>query len=60
MGFFEKLKNGLVKTRDNIAKSFDNVFKPCEIYDDFYEELEELLIMSDMGVATTEKIIEDL
>ena len=60
MGFFEKLKNGLTKTRDNIAKSFDNVFGPSEIDDDFYEELEELLIMSDMGVNTTEKILEDL
>lgn len=60
MGFFEKLKNGLTKTRDNIAKSFDNVFGPSEIDDDFYEELEELLIMSDMGVNTTGKILEDL
>ena len=60
MGFFEKLKSGLTKTRDNIAKSFDNVFGPSEIDDDFYEELEELLIMSDMGVNTTEKILEDL
>ncbi len=60
MGFFEKLKNGLTKTRDNIAKSFDNVFGPSEIDDDFYEELEELLIMSDMGVSTTGKILEDL
>jgi fused signal recognition particle receptor len=60
MGFFDKLKNGLTKTRDNIAKSFDNVFTPCEIDDDFYEELEELLIMSDMGVATTQMIIEDI
>ena len=60
MGFFDKLKSGLTKTRDNIAKSFDNVFTPSEIDDDFYEELEELLIMSDMGVATTEKVIDDL
>lgn len=60
MGLFDKLKNGLTKTRDNIAKSFDNVFGPSEIDDDFYEELEELLIMSDIGVATTEKILDDL
>ena len=60
MGFFDKLKNGLTKTRDNIARSFDNVFTPCEIDDDFYEELEELLIISDIGVSTTERIIEDL
>ena len=60
MGFFDKLKNGLTKTRDNIARSFDNVFTPMEIDDDFYEELEEILIMSDIGVATTEKIMDDL
>ena len=60
MGLFEKLKNGLTKTRENIAKSFDNVFTPNEIDDDFYEELEEILIMSDIGVATTENILEEL
>ncbi len=60
MGLFDKLKSGLTKTRDNIAKSFDNVFTPCEIDDDFYEELEEILIMSDIGVTTTEKILDDL
>ena len=60
MGFFEKLKNGLTKTRENIARSFDNVFTPNEIDDDFYEELEEILIMSDIGVSTTGNIIEEL
>lgn len=60
MGFFNKLRSGLTKTRENIAKSFDNVFGPSEIDDDFYEELEELLIMSDIGVTTTQKILDDL
>lgn len=60
MGFFDKLKNGLTKTRENIAKSFGSVFGQTEIDEDFYEELEEILIMSDIGVATTEKILDDL
>ena len=60
MGLFDKLKNGLVKTRDNIARSFDNVFTPSQIDDDFYDELEEILIMSDIGVAATEKILDEL
>ena len=60
MGLFEKLKNGLTKTRENIARSFDNVFTPNEIDDDFYEELEEILIMSDIGVNATENILDEL
>jgi fused signal recognition particle receptor len=60
MGFFQKLKEGLTKTRDNISKSFANVFKATEIDDDFYDELEETLIMADMGYETTEKVIADL
>ncbi len=59
-GFFKKLKEGLSKTRNNIAESFNNLFKATEIDDDFYDELEETLIMSDMGYETTEKIIDDL
>lgn len=59
-GFFKRLKEGLTKTRNNIAESFTNIFKASEIDDDFYEELEETLIMSDMGYETTERIIEDL
>ncbi len=60
MGLFEKFRNGLAKTRENIARSFDNVFTPSQIDDDFYEELEEILIMSDMGVTTTENILDEL
>ncbi len=56
MGFFQKLKEGLSKTRESIS----NVFKVSEIDDDFYDQLEETLIMSDMGFETTEKVIDDV
>lgn len=60
-GFFKKLVEGLAKTRNNIAQGFDSIFSGfSSIDDDFYEELEEILIMADLGVATTTKIIEDL
>ncbi|MGN0152402.1 MAG: signal recognition particle-docking protein FtsY [Wujia sp.] len=59
-GFFARLKDGLSKTRNNIAESFNNLFKASELDDDFYEELEETLVMSDMGYETTENIIENL
>ena len=59
-GFFKRLKEGLSKTRNNISASFNNLFKANELDDDFYDELEETLVMSDMGFETTEKIIEDL
>jgi len=61
MGFFEKLKAGLNKTRDNIVSSIDYVFNGfTNIDDEFYEELEETLIMGDLGVRTTDEIIENL
>lgn len=60
-GFFGRLKDGLTKTRDNLVSGLDNLFSGfSEIDEDFYEELEEIMIMADIGVATTEKIIEDL
>lgn len=59
-GFFKRLKEGLTKTRNNISDSFANLFKANEIDDDFYDELEETLVMSDMGIETTENIIENL
>ena len=60
-GFFGRLAQGLSKTRNNIAASFDSIFKGFSgLDDDFYEELEETLIMSDMGIDTTMNIIEDL
>ena len=60
-GFFKKLVSGLTKNRDNIVHGIDNVFSGfSKIDDDFYEELEETLIMGDLGVNTTEEIIENL
>ncbi|MBE5921761.1 MAG: signal recognition particle-docking protein FtsY [Lachnospiraceae bacterium] len=60
-GFFHKLVSGLAKTRDNIVAGIDSIFSGfSSIDDDFYEELEELLIMGDLGVHTTEEILDDL
>ncbi len=60
-GFFGRLKAGLAKTRDNIVNGIDAVFGGySEIDEDFYEELEEILIMGDMGVKTTSNVIEQL
>lgn len=60
-GFFGKLISGLTKTRDNLKSGIDSIFSGfSEIDEDFYEELEEVLIMADIGVTTTEKIIENL
>lgn len=58
-GFFSRLKEGLTKTRDNIVSGIDAVFHGAsEIDDDFYEELEETLIMGDIGVNATNDIME--
>ncbi|WP_026661522.1 signal recognition particle-docking protein FtsY [Butyrivibrio proteoclasticus] len=60
-GFFSKLQQGLSKTRDSIAKGIDNVFSGySNIDDDFYEELEETLIMGDIGINATSKIMDEL
>ncbi len=60
-GFFGKLISGLSKTRDNLKSGIDSIFSGfSEIDDDFYEELEEILIMADIGVRTTDRILEDL
>ena len=61
MGFFEKLVAGLGKTRDNIVSGMDSIFHGfSRIDDDFYEELEEVLIMGDLGVQATYDILDDL
>ena len=60
-GFFKRLVSGLTKTRDNIVSGMDSIFHGfSKIDDDFYEELEETLIMGDLGVQATMNIIEDL
>ena len=60
-GFFSRLVSGLKKTRDNIAAGIDSIFSGfSSIDEDFYEELEEILIMGDIGVDTTMEIIDNL
>ncbi len=59
--FFSKLKSGLSKTRDSFVSGIDSIFSGfSEIDEDFYEELEEQLIMADIGMDTSMKIIEEL
>ena len=61
MGIFSKISDGLKKTRDSMSSAFDSIFSSFKKVDEaFYEELEEILIMSDVGVVTAEKIIERL
>ena len=61
MGFFEKLKQGLTKTKDSINDKINNVFSNFrKVDEDLLEELEEALIMSDIGIETSTKIIENL
>lgn len=60
-GFFKRLVEGLTKTRDNIVSGIDNIFSGfSSIDDDFYEEIEEILVMGDLGINATTAIIEDL
>ena len=60
-GFFSRLVEGLTKTRNNIVSGIDSVFHGfSKIDDEFYEELEEILIMGDLGVKATESILDDL
>ena len=61
MGFFDKIKEGLAKTRDALSESLGSVFSGfSEIDDDFYDELEESLILADLGVDTACKAVERL
>ena len=61
MGFFDKIKAGLTKTRDALSNTLGSVFSGfSEIDDDFYDELEESLILADLGVETATKAVERL
>ena len=61
VGFFKRLVNGLTKTRDSIVAGIDSIFSGySNIDDDFYEEIEEILVMGDIGINTTTKIIDHL
>lgn len=60
-GFFKRLVSGLTKTRDSIVSGMDSIFHGfSSIDEDFYEELEEVLIMGDLGVHTTMEIMDEL
>ena len=61
MGFFDKLKSGLMKTKNAIAGKIDDLFKSFrKVDEDLFDELEELLITADIGVNTTEEILDEL
>ncbi|WP_265694353.1 signal recognition particle-docking protein FtsY [Providencia rustigianii] len=59
-GFFSRLKKGLLKTRQNLGLGFFSLFSGKKIDDDLFEELEEQLLIADVGVDTTRKIINNL
>lgn len=59
-GFFARLKNSLVKTRQSLGSGFIGLFRGKKIDDDLFEELEEQLLVADVGVETTRKVIEGL
>jgi fused signal recognition particle receptor len=61
MGLFDKIKSGLAKTRDSVVKQVDGVFKSfTKIDEEFFEELEEILVMADVGVSTSQYLIGEL
>lgn len=60
MGFFDKIKQGLAKTKEAIAETWNDVFSVSELDDDFYDELEENLIVADLGTETAAKATDRL
>ena len=61
MGFFDKLKQGMNKTKASLDEKINNVFSSFrKVDEDFLDELEEILIMSDIGMETSVKIIDNL
>ncbi len=60
MGFFDKIKAGLTKTREALSNTLGNVFSASEIDDDFYDELEESLILADLGMDTAVRAVSEL
>lgn len=60
MAFFDKIKQGLAKTKEAIAETWNDVFSVSELDDDFYDELEESLILADLGMETASKATERL
>ena len=60
-GFFKRLVAGLAKTRDNIVSGIDAIFNGfSNIDDDFYDEIEEILVMGDIGINATTAILDNL
>ena len=60
MGIFSKLKNALKKTRDGLSSALSGLFSKNKIGDDFYEELEEILIGADISVTTAEEVVDEI
>ena len=61
MGFFDKLKAGLTKSRSNVGEGVNTVFSTYDkIDDDFYDELEEILVMADVGIKTTDMLMDTI
>ena len=60
MGLFSKLKNALKKTREGLSSALSNLFSKNKIGDDFYDELEEILISADISVTTAEEVVEEI
>ena len=60
MGFFEKLKAGLAKTKNAVISQMNSLFTHSELDDDFWEELEELLVLADVGITAAGEIVEEL
>ena len=60
MGFFKKIGNALKKTRESIARKIDSLLSHGELDDDFYDELTDILISSDVGVRTSMEIVDSL
>ncbi len=60
MGLFSKIKNALKKTKDSFSSALSNLFSKNKIGDEFYDELEEILIGADISVTTAEEIVEEI
>ncbi len=60
MGLFSKIKNALKKTKDSFSSALSNLFSKNKLGDEFYDELEEILIGADISVATAEEVVEEI
>ena len=60
MGLFKKIKEALKKTKEAISRKLDSLLSHGQINDEFYEELTDILISSDVGFEASEKIVDDL